>query len=336
MICNRWYFGETTDGEPVYGYSIENSNGIAIDVMEYGANLLSCKTPNRDGVIEEITLGYASLNDYERDDAYLGATVGRWANRIKQGEFLLEGSIYRLPKNDGENHLHGGPKGFSRRVWKSEPIQGDTWIGVAFTIHSASGDMGYPGNVTLTAHYRLTQENELIIEYFAETDQATPINITNHTYWNLNGSLESPQNHSVTIDANAILELDDQNIPTGKIVPLEATPYDLRKPQELSNSPVNGFDAFYILNGNQSAARVVSPKSGRVITLKTDAPGVQFYTAGHLQQVQLRRGKAYAGAGFCLEPGAYNDAVNNPHFPQSIATPEEPYRHKSVITFSVD
>lgn len=336
MSIEQWSFGTTQDGVPVDGYTITNKNGLSIEVIEYGANLISCKTPNRDGVIEEITLAFPTLTPYESDSAYLGATVGRVANRIGKGRFSLEGRGYTLAQNDGTNHLHGGPKGLSRQVWKSKIIQGEGWQGISLSIRSPHGEEGYPGNLLVTLHYRLTDKNELIMEYLAESDATTPVNLTNHTYWNLCGSLASPENHTLAIQSDSRLELDSELIATGKILPLEETTYDLRKPKQLKDGPAGGFDTYYILNGEQPAVRVHDPKSGRVLTLKTDTPGVQIYTADKLDPVELRRGRAYAGAAICLEPGAYTDFVNNAHFPQSLATPEQPYRQKSVLSFSVE
>lgn len=337
MSIETWDFGKTIDGTPVKGYTVTNQNGIAIKVIEYGAYLTSCKTPDREGTIEEITLGYSTLKEYETHNGYLGATVGRWANRIKSGQFTLNGTTYNLPKNNGKNHLHGGPQGLSQQVWKSEIIQGANWEGVSFSVYSPDGAEGYPGNLQLTVHYRLTDSNELIFEYLGEVDRPTPVNITNHAYWNLNGAPErSPLNHRIQINGNATLELDNELIPTGKVISLDNNPYDLRTPTLLKDAPKSGFDAFYVLDGQQPAAKAYSPDSGRMLTMKTDAQGIQFYTASQMEAREVQNGVAGPGSAFCFEPGAYNDSVNNENFPQSIATPENPYRQKTVILFSVE
>jgi aldose 1-epimerase len=281
------------------------------------------------------------------DESYFGATIGRYGNRIDEGRFSLDGKSYQVPQNNGENHLHGGPAGFHKQVWKSLPFQGAGQAGVKLNYLSEDGEMGYPGNLNVTVTYTLTEESELVLEYEATTDKATVVNLTNHSYWNLAG-VGSPTvlEHTVEIAADAFTPVDEGLIPTGEIRPVAGTPMDFREPTAIgARIDANtqqleygmGYDHNWVLNKGVTeepgfAVRLTDPKSGRVMEIYTTEPGVQFYSGNFLDgSIVGKGGKVYEHrSACCLEPQHFPDSPNHSNFPSTVLRPGQRYYHKSV------
>lgn len=340
--------GTTEGGEEVRLFTLKNAYGLEVQVSEYGALLTSVKYPNLDGESEEITLNRSSLAEWEKDENYLGATIGRYANRIEDGKFSLKGETFELAKNHEmhgvQSHLHGGEHGFDKVVWKGEDVSDELTSGVRLTYRSPDGEEGYPGNLDVSVTYRVSDDDELIIYMEARTDQVTPVNLANHTYWNLSGTQKSRiQDHRFQIFSDKFLEAGRGLIPTGKILPVDGTPFDFRVSRpvgeldELGHPQLElagGYDHCFVLGEGgefqlRPVAEVYHPKSGRVMTTRTDRPGVQFYTGNGLE------GEPYGKhAGFCLESQAFPNAINEPSFPEAILKPGDVYEHSIVHTFS--
>jgi aldose 1-epimerase len=342
-------FGKTADGKAVTIYTLTNANGLELRAMTYGAIITSLKTPDRAGAMQDIVLGFGSLDGYLKGSPYFGAVVGRYGNRIANGQFTLDGRTYRLAKNNGPNHLHGGVKGFDKALWDAAPSTTDA--AVTFSRTSADGEEGYPGNVKAQVTYTLTDRNALVVDYHATTDRATPINLTQHTYFNLAGEGSGDiLEHQLTIDADRFTPVDATLIPTGQLAPVEGTPFDFRKPtaigariaashEQLTNG--KGYDHNWVLNtagqGIHPAARVVEPKSGRTLDVATTEPGLQFYTGNFLDgTITGKAGRVYKlRGGLCLETQHFPDSPNQPAFPSTILRPGQVYSSKTVFTFGV-
>ncbi len=356
MTIRKDIFGTTRDGESVERYTIENSHGISIALMSFGANLLSCRTPDRSGVVSETTIGFKGLERYFDKYPYFGSSVGRFANRIAKGVFVLGGKTYKLAVNDGANHLHGGTVGFNKRLWKAEGFGNPGDAGVVFRRRSADREEGYPGNLDVEITYTLTEDNELILDYTARTDKATPVNLTNHTYWDLSGAQSGTiLDHTLSIEADEYLPVDEAGIPLGQTARVEGGPMDFRSPKQVGRDleQVGGYDHCYILRdgagqrpdgsrpddmtGNlRPAAKVVHPGSGRTMEILTTMPAIQFYTGNKLAGFTLDDGrKLVPHSALCLETEYYPDAVNQPAFPSPILQPGVEYRHRTVHRFSI-
>ncbi len=338
-------FGNMPDGSKVEIYTLEEG-ALKARVMTYGARLVSLEVPDRSGKVADIVLGYESLAGYTADPkSYFGAIVGRYGNRIAHATFTLDGKRYQLPANDGVNTLHGGIKGFDKLLWQGHEIP----HGVELTLVSKDGDQGFPG--TLTARVRYTLEaHALKIEYFATTDKDTVLNLTNHSYFNLAGEGQGDiLNHLVMIPADRYTPVDSNLIPTGELAPVAGTPLDFHHPTAIGarinddNEQLKlagGYDHNYVLNGKmgtmQQAARVVEPTTGRVLTVETTQPGVQFYSGNFLDgTLHGKHGHVYAKhAGFCLETQHFPDSPNHPKFPTSELKPGETYHEVTIFTFS--
>jgi aldose 1-epimerase len=338
-------FGSMPDGTKVEIYTLEEGS-LKARVMTYGARLVSLEVPDRSGKIADIVLGYESLDGYTADPkSYFGSIVGRYGNRIAHATFTLDGKRYDLPANDGVNTLHGGIKGFDKLVWQGQEIP----HGVELTLVSKDGDQGFPG--TLTARVRYTLEaHALKIEYFATTDKDTVLNLTNHSYFNLAGEGQGDiLNHLVMIPADRFTPVDSGLIPTGELAPVAGTPLDFHKATAIGariddpNEQMKlggGYDHNFVLNGKmgvlQEAARVVEPTSGRVLTVETTQPGVQFYSGNFLDgTLHGKHGHVYAKhAGFCLETQHFPDSPNHPKFPTSELKPGETYHSVTIFKFS--
>ena len=338
-------FGSTPDGTKVEIYTLEEGS-LRARVMMYGARLVSLEVPDRSGKIADIVLGYESLDGYTADPkSYFGSIVGRYGNRIAHASFSLDGKEYHLPANDGANTLHGGIKGFDKLVWKGQEIP----HGVELTLVSKDGDQGFPG--TLTARVRYTLEaHALKIEYFATTDKDTVLNLTNHSYFNLAGEGQGDiLNHLMMIPADRFTPVDAALIPTGELAPVAGTPLDFHKATAIGariddpNEQMRlggGYDHNFVLNGKmgvlQEAARVVEPTSGRVLTVETTQPGVQFYSGNFLDgTLHGKHGHVYSKhAGFCLETQHFPDSPNHPKFPTSELKPGETYHSVTLFKFS--
>jgi aldose 1-epimerase len=338
-------FGEMPDGRKVDIYTLEEG-ALKARVMTYGARLVSLEVPDRNGKTADVVLGYDSLEPYTKDPkTYFGAIVGRYGNRIAHGTFELDGKRYHLPINDGDNSLHGGTVGFDKLLWQGKEIPG----GVELTLVSKDGDQGYPG--TLTARVRYTLEaHALKIEYFATTDKDTVLNLTNHSYFNLAGEGQGDiLGHVLTIPADRYTPVDSGLIPTGELAPLAGTPLDFRKPAPIGARIHDnfeqlrlgkGYDHNFVLNGQMGAlheaAQVVDPKSGRVLTVETTQPGVQFYSGNFLDgTAHGKHGHVYnQHAALCLETQHFPDSPNHPKFPTSELKPGETYHYVTVFKFS--
>jgi aldose 1-epimerase len=339
-------WGHTADGTAVPIYTL-TSGQVEVRVMAYGAKLVSVRTPDRNGKVQDIVLGYDSLAGYLADNkTYFGAVVGRYGNRIAHGKFSLDGKTYQIPLNNGANTLHGGTKGFDQYVWQAKEVPG----GVEFTHVSPDGDMGYPG--TLTAHIKYTLSgNTLRLDYSATTDKDTVLNLTNHSYYNLNGDDQGTiLNMKVQLDADKFTPVDSGLIPTGELRPVAGTALDFRQP-EVIGSRINdtseqmklggGYDFNFVLRGTpgtlRPAATVVDPDNGRKMTVETTEPGVQFYSGNFLDGTFTgRHGVKYQKhAGFCLETQHYPDSPNHPDFPSTELRPGHTYHSTTTITFGV-
>jgi len=345
---NHAPFGKTGDGTPVEVYTLTNANGVEVKAITYGCIITSIRTPDRTGKVADIVLGFDSLDGYLKDSPYFGAVVGRYGNRIAKGQFTLDGKTYTLATNNGPNHLHGGNKGFDKVVWKASEKSSADGVGVVFTRVSPDGEEGYPGNLQATVTYTLTDRNELVVDYHAGTDKATPVNLTQHSYFNLAADDGDILGHQLTIDADRYTPVDATLIPTGELPTVAGTPFDFRKPTAIgarigeTNAQLkngNGYDHNWVLNrtggGLQHAVRVLEPKSGRVLDIATTEPGVQFYTGNFLDgSIKGKGGRAYKQrTGFCLETQHFPDSPNHPNFPTTILRPGQTYSSKTVFTF---
>ena len=343
-------FGRTPDGAAVEQFTLTNANGTEVRAISYGAILVSIRTRDRSGQLGDITLGFDDLEGYLTRSRYFGAVVGRYGNRIAKARFAIDGRTYPLAANNGENHLHGGGKGFDKVVWRGEPFDRGGEVGVAFTYVSRDGEEGYPGTLRASVTYTLTPRDELVVEYVATTDKATHVNLTQHSYFNLAGEGRGDVlKHLLTIDADRYTPVDAGMIPTGAIAPVAGTPFDFRRPtaigariDDASNEQLRfggGYDHNFVLNGGAGlhhAARVVDPASGRTLDVATTEPGVQFYAGNRLTGTAGKSGHAYAArTGFCLETQHFPDSPNKPQFPSTLLRPGERYSTKTVFTFGV-
>ncbi|MCK4752761.1 MAG: galactose mutarotase [Planctomycetes bacterium] len=344
MNIKEQTFGKTSDDKNIILYTLTNANGLTAKLINYGAILTTLELPGRDGKFTDVTLGYDTLEDYIKDDCYFGATVGRCANRIAKGKFTLNGKEYCLATNNGPNHLHGGIKGFNKVVWDAEVFEEKTGPAIKFTYLSKDNEEGYPGNLTVTVIYWLTNDNELKISYQAETDKSTPVNLTHHSYFNLAGHDSGDVlSHELTINADSFTETDETLVPTGEIKSVKDTPLDFTTTVRIAdhiNQVEGGFDHNYVLNNKNSsltlAAHVYEPTTGRDMELYTTEPGVQFYSGNFLDGVKGKNGAVYKKhSGFCLETQHFPDSPNKPQFPSVILEPVKKYTQLTVYKFSV-
>ena len=344
-------FGTTPDGQAVTVFTLSNAHHMEVRVMTYGGIILSIKVPDRDDKIDDVVLGYDSLADYVRGSPYFGAIVGRYGNRIGKAHFALDGKDYLLAANNGPNALHGGLKGFDKVVWQARTLQNDTGVGLVLRHTSPDGDQGYPGTLVAQVTYILTDSNQLIVEYHATTDKATPVNLTNHTYFNLAGAGKGNiLGHILTLDADRMTPVDSMLIPLGTITPVAGTPFDFRKPtpigaridnkdKQLKNA--GGYDHNMVINrtgpGLVHFAHVVEPTSGRTLDVSTTEPGVQFYTGNFLDGSNSgKNGIPYMKHfGFCLETQHFPDSPNRANFPSTILRPGATYDSQTIFAFGV-
>ena len=334
-------FGKLPDGTAVDLYTLTNANGLVAKVTNYGTIITELHVPDRQGALGDVVLGFDNLAQYVKGHPCFGCTVGRVANRIAKGRFTLDGKGYTLAVNDGPNHLHGGLEGFDKKVWKAEPQPG---AAVKFTYTSPDGEEGYPGALTAVVTMTLTDANELRLDYWATTDKPTPVNLTNHSYFNLAGHGNVLQ-HGLMVAADYYTPSDSTRIPTGEIKPVKGTPMDFTRPQaigsrfaQLQDVPV-GYDTNYVINGGGKglvlAARVQEPESGRAMEVHTTQPGVQLYTANFLDGSLTGKGAVVyrQHAAFCLETQHFPDSVNQPGFPSVILRPGQTYRQTTAFKF---
>ena len=343
-------FGHTPDGQTVELFTLTNARGTEVRAMNYGGIIVSLRVPDRAGRFGDVVLGHESLEGYLKASPYFGCIVGRYGNRIAKGQFTLDGRTYHLVTNNGPNHLHGGTKGFDKVVWKAEPAEGADRAGVVFTYTSPDGEEGYPGNLAARVTYTLNDRDELALEYFATTDKATPVNLTQHSYFNLAGEgTRDVLDHQVTIDADRFTPVDATLIPTGVLASVTGTPFDFHKATSIGARIEQkdeqlvrggGYDHNFVLNrkgpGLARVIRVVEPTTGRVMEVSTTEPGVQFYTGNFLDgTVKGKKGTVYnKHHAFCLEAQHFPDSPNHPSFPSTILRPGREYRSKTVLAFS--
>ena len=338
--------GKMPDGATVYELTLTNANGIEAKVLTYGATLTTVKTPDREGKFEPVTLYLDSFEDYLKGHPLFGSVVGRFANRIAGAQFTIDGTVYKVTPNAGVNHIHGGRQGFQNVLWDAEPLHDKDGVGVVLRHVSPDGHEGHPGRLEATVTYKLTDDNALSIEYAATTDKPTVINLTNHAYWNLAGAGSGDiLGHILMLDADSYLPSDKAKIPTGEIAPVKGTPMDFTKPQTIGSRikqvEDENYDQCYVLNKKPGeelslAARVVEPKTGRVMEVFTTQPGVQLYTAKGLSSKLKTSRFAYGPYhGLCLETQHYPDSPNKPGFPSTILRPGQPFKHTTIHKFSI-
>jgi len=345
-------FAKTPDGADVDLYTLRNASGMEVRAISYGGIILTLRVPDRNSVLGDVVLGYDDLAGYLKASPYFGSIVGRYANRIARGRFTLDGRTYTLAANNGKNALHGGVRGFDKVVWSAEPFQDAAGVGVVFSYTSRDGEEGYPGTLRATVTYTLSDANALAFDYHATTDKATPVNLTQHTYFNLAGDGKGDVlGHELMLKASRFTPVDETLIPTGELRGVIGTPFDFRTPRAIGArigeadeqlKLGGGYDHNFVLDrepggAEQLAARVYEPTSGREMEVRTSEPGVQLYTGNFLDgTITGKGGHVYARrTGFCLETQHYPDSPNQKGFPTTILRPGEAYRSRTVYAFSV-
>jgi aldose 1-epimerase len=350
-VIKKETFGKTPDGA-VDLYTITNTNGVELRVTNYGGIIVSLRVPDKNGSLADVVLGYDNLDGYLTNPAYFGAIVGRYANRIANGKFTVDGAEYHLAKNNRPNSLHGGLKGFNKAIWHAEPFTNEQGSGLILTYTSKDGEEGYPGNLKTKVTYTLTDKNELQIDYEATTDKATPVNLTSHGYFNLAGEGSGDiLKHELMLNADRFTPVDQTLIPTGELRPVKGTPMDFTK-----STPVgarindsydqlligHGYDHNFVVNRKgddlQLAAHVREPQSGRVLEVYTTEPGVQLYTGNFLDgTIKGKQGHVYNKHGaLCLETQHFPDSPNHPDFPTTLLRPGQTYHSRTVYKFSIE
>jgi aldose 1-epimerase len=342
-------FGSLRDDTPVILFTLTNPSGTEVRLITYGATIVSCTTRDRSGRLGDVALGFSDLSSYMTHSAYFGAVVGRYANRIAYGRFVLDGRTYSLATNDGPHHLHGGNRGFDKHVWDAEPFDAERRRGVTFSRVSPDGEEGYPGNVAVSVQYALTDDDDLIVEYGATTDAPTPINLTQHTYFNLAGEGQGDVlGHRIAINASRYTPITADLVPTGDIDAVDGTPFDLRDEVQIrwridqrheQLRRAGGYDHNFVVNRDDDrlvpAARVFEPTTGRTLDVFTTEPGVQFYSGNFLDGTLVgKAGYAYPRrAGLCLETQHFPDSPNHPEFPCTILRPGGELVSRTVFRF---
>ncbi|MEK3906007.1 aldose epimerase family protein [Oceanobacillus sp. FSL W7-1309] len=329
-------------------YTLVNEQGMSVSVINFGGIITEMLVPNRNGKLENVVIGFKNYADYETNPNYFGALIGRVAGRIQGGEFVLNGKTYSLDHNDGDNHLHGGASGFHQVIWNVDPFQTSDTVGLKLTHKSLDGDGGYPGNLDVTVTYILNNDNQFTIDYAATSDQVTPITLTNHSYFNLSGDLKNTiHHHHITIDSEEIVKLDEKLIPTGKLMNVFNTSFDFRESRSLREGfndkseqntvAGNGYDHYFIFNKKKENAVTVSDeKSGRLLMIKTDQPGMVMYTSNMLEEgMELKEGFSEKYLGVCFETQASPASLHYPGFPSVILKAGEQYKKQTVFSFSI-
>lgn len=341
---SRQLFGKLPDGSETYLFTLINHCGITLKVTNYGGRITSLIVPDKNGKSGDIVLGFDSLSGYLAANPYFGAIVGRYGNRIAKGKFEIDGNKYTLAQNNGVNQLHGGIKGFDKVVWKAEDFKTEKSVGIRLSYLSRDGEEGYPGNLNAVVTYTLTDDNRLIFDYSATSDKATPINLTQHSYFNLAGKGDN-KSHEVMISASKYTVVDSTLIPTGELRDVKGTPFDFTVSKPIGKdllatggNPI-GYDHNYVLDTKgikDLAVRVVEPASGRIMEVYTDQPGVQFYTGNFLDgTITGKYGNVYKQhSGFCFETQHFPDSPNQPTFPTAILKPGETYHTTTIFMFS--
>mgnify|MGYP000383298673 CR=1 FL=1 len=339
-------WGTSPDGKTVDLYTMENSNGMKVVISTFGADIVKLYTPDKNGKLDDVVLGYDTLEPYFQNPCYFGATIGRYGNRIGNAKMTIDGVEYSLPVNDGKNHLHGGTKGLHKRVWTAEPNEETNSL--KLTYFSPDGEEGYPGNMNFTVVFTLTDDNALKIDYKATTDKDCVVNMTNHSYFNLKGEGNGDiLKHELMLKADSTTLVNSNLIPTGEIASVEGTPFDFRKPHTIGerihadNQQIkygSGYDHNLVLGGDGSlreVGEVTEPETGRVMTVLTTEPGIQLYTGNYIDIPNGKNGHAYAQYGaLCLETQHYPDSPNHPNFPSTLLKAGDTYSSTTVYRFS--
>ncbi len=345
-------FGQLPDGAAIELYTLTNAHGMQVAITNYGATVVTLKVPGRQGKIDDVALGYDSVDGYVAGKAYFGSTVGRYGNRIAHGKFKLNGTVYHLARNNGENSLHGGNIGFNKKVWQAREVPSKQGQSLEFSYVSKDGEEGYPGTLRSTVTFTVPQDRDaLVIEYRATTDKDTVVNLTNHTYFNLsgqgNGDILKDQ---LKLNASHFTPVDENLIPTGEIRATKGTPFDFTKPFaigariEANDTQLKfgkGYDHNWVLDRSEKSsliegAEVFDPQSGRVLQVYTTEPGIQFYTGNFLDGERGKDGKTYGRrSAFCLETQHYPDSPNKPAFPSTVLKAGREYRSTTEYRFSV-
>jgi aldose 1-epimerase len=341
-------FGQTPDGAPIERYTLTNANGLEAAIITYGGTLTALRVPDRDGEFGDIVLGFDTLPPYLGDHPFFGALVGRFCNRIAGAQFTLNGTTYLLARNDGVNHLHGGPHGFHRVIWRASERPSDEGPSLELHYLSRDGEEGYPGNLSVTVIYTLTDQNALRIDYTATTDRDTVVNLTHHAYFNLAGG--DILSHELELDSTRFLPIDETLIPIGELRPVQDTPMDFTTSTAIGDRIASndeqvrrghGYDHTWVIDKLAGAlghaARVYAPASGRVLDVATTAPGVQFYSGNMLDGSSTGKGGAIytRNSGLCLETQHFPDSPNHPQFPSTVLHPGETYRQTTIFQFGV-
>ncbi|AQQ55208.1 aldose epimerase family protein [Planococcus lenghuensis] len=336
------------DGKPVSRYTFHVPGGFQLSCINYGCIITEIIAPDREGVLENVVLGFDSIEEYDRHSPYFGAAVGRFAGRIAGGSFELNDRVYQLAQNERTNHLHGGPDGFSHVLWNAEVQENDSHASVIFSYESPDGDQGYPGNISMKIIYTVTADSELVIRYEGVSDQDTLLNVTNHSYFNLSGNLKRDVlKHELIMSSGRFLELNEEFLPTGRIRETEGTAFDFRAGRAIADGtasadPQNalvhhGYDHPFLLNDGRQEIRLTDPESGRVLEVETDEPCVVLYTGNKLAGDHKIRGvQARNYLGMCLETQAAPDFIHHPHFPGAVLKAGETYRTSTKYSFTAN
>jgi aldose 1-epimerase len=342
-------FGKMPDGTPVDLYTLRNRHGMEVKITNYGGIVVSISVPDRNGELADVVLGYDNLEGYLKESPFFGAMVGRYGNRIANAKFSLDGKEYKLPVNNGPNCLHGGLKGFDKVVWQAKSLATPEGPALELSYTSKDGEEGFPGNLSVTAVYALTDDNGLKLEYTATTDKDTVVNLTQHSYFNLAGKGDI-LNHEVMIHADKFTPTDKNLIPTGELKPVQGTPFDFRKPTAIGArineddeqlKMAGGYDQNWVINKPAGKlglmARVFEPTTGRVLEVLSTEPGMQFYTGNFLNgKITGKGGWVYkARSAFCMEPQHFPDSPNHPEFPSVVLRPGQEYHNTIIYRFSV-
>ena len=345
MSVFKTRFGATSDGNEVTKYICQNSHGYSVELIDYGATVVAFNAPDRLGNKANITLGCSDMAAYEANQSYLGTTVGRYCNRIANGKFSIGEETYSLQNNNGEHHLHGGPDGFSSKIWQAETLKTEDSVGVRFSLESPDGDGGYPGTLKVSVDYVLNDDNELVVEFHASTDKQTHVNLTNHCYWNLSGAgVGTVGQHVLKLNAKQLVAVNDSGIPTGQLQDVESTVFDFRSAKPIgegidaTGTTPTGYDHCYVIDRESDdltiAATVYDPESGRTLDILTTQPGIQFYTSNWMD------GGAGSGgfekhSAFALETQHYPDSPNQPDFPSTLLEPGQTFHQKTILRFGI-
>lgn len=334
-------FGNLPDGRSVELHTLNNGRGMEVDITNYGGIITSIRIPDKHKQPGDVVLGFDNLEGYLGDHPYFGAIIGRYGNRIGKAQFMLEGKQYTLAKNNGENHLHGGMKGFDRVLWTASKEKTLDSVTLKLGYESKHMEEGYPGNLLVEVDYTLNDENELIISYRASTDRTTHVNLTNHSYFNLNNCVGDILNHHLMIDADRVTELDKESIPTGRIIEVEGSCFDFRKAKPIGQDiqqTAPGYDINYVLNDYDGElhriASVYHDASGRSMDVLTTEPGVQLYTSNFIERIKGKEGLEYRKyAALCLETQHFPDSPNQASFPSTVLHPGEEYQQVTIYRF---